>query len=94
MQAAPQCVGGQAGSHEQLKPGSRSPVQAETLQMLRGESCHLSHISDLSQFNLLPSHLSLTKVLMGRVGGEWGHHIRVQLWLETDLHILQCPTGR
>lgn len=58
------------------------------------ESCHLSQISDLGQFHLLPSHPSLTKVLMGSVDRERGHHIRVQLWLEADLHVLQCPTGR
>lgn len=54
----------------------------------------MSQISDPSQSNLLPSHPSFTKVLMGSVGGKWGHHIRVQLWLEADLHILQCPIER
>ena len=53
----------------------------------------MSQISDPSQ-NLLPSYPQLTKVLMGRVCWERGHYVWVQLWLEADLHILQCPEGR
>lgn len=58
-----------------------------------GKSCHLSQISDSSQ-NLLSCHPQLTEVLMGRVCRERDHHVRVQLWLEADLYILQCPAGR
>ena len=95
MQAAPQFVGGQAGSRERLTPGPQSPVRAETLQMLQGKLPLELDLRPWSvQLTLPPSHALLTKVLMGSVGGQWGHHIRVQLWLEADLHILQCPAGK
>lgn len=62
--------------------------------MLWGKLSLESDLRPRPQSNLLPSHPSLTKVLVGSVDRERGHHIRVQLWLEADLHVLQCPTGR
>lgn len=57
MQSVPQCAGGQAGTHEQLKPAPPSLAQVETLQMLVGKL--LSEILEPHQCNLPPFY-SLT----------------------------------